>query len=322
MIKVGIIGGAGYTAGELLRLLVNHPDVEIVFVNSASNAGNRVADVHSGLVGDTELVFTDELPLTEIDCLFCCTAHGDTRKFIEAHTLPEELRIIDLSMDYRIESEEHDFVYGLPELNRKRIIRARHVANPGCFATAIQLGLLPLAKNLLLNKPIHITAITGSTGAGQKPSATSHFSWRNNNISVYKPFTHQHLPEIRQSLTQLQNSFAAELDFIPMRGDFTRGIFAAMYTDCPIDLDEIRRLYDEYYDDHSFTFVTDGELDLKQVVNTNKCLLHLEKHDDKLLVLSAIDNLLKGASGQAVHNMNLLFGLTEVAGLKLKPSAF
>lgn len=322
MIKVGIIGGAGYTAGELLRLLVNHPDVEIVFVNSASNAGNRVADVHSGLVGDTELVFTDELPLTEIDCLFCCTAHGDTRKFIETHTLPEELRIIDLSMDYRIESEEHDFVYGLPELNRKRIIRARHVANPGCFATAIQLGLLPLAKNLLLNKPIHITAITGSTGAGQKPSATSHFSWRNNNISVYKPFTHQHLPEIRQSLTQLQNSFAAELDFIPMRGDFTRGIFAAMYTDCPIDLDEIRRLYDEYYDDHSFTFVTDGELDLKQVVNTNKCLLHLEKHDDKLLVLSAIDNLLKGASGQAVHNMNLLFGLTEVAGLKLKPSAF
>ena len=322
MIKVGIIGGAGYTAGELLRLLVNHPDVEIVFVNSASNAGNRVADVHSGLLGDTELVFTDELPLTEIDCLFCCTAHGDTRKFIEAHTLPEELRIIDLSMDYRIESEEHDFVYGLPELNRKRIIRARHVANPGCFATAIQLGLLPLAKNLLLNKPIHITAITGSTGAGQKPSATSHFSWRNNNISVYKPFTHQHLPEIRQSLTQLQNSFAAELDFIPMRGDFTRGIFAAMYTDCSIDLDEIRRLYDEYYDDHSFTFVTDGELDLKQVVNTNKCLLHLEKHDDKLLVLSAIDNLLKGASGQAVHNMNLLFGLTEVAGLKLKPSAF
>ena len=322
MIKVGIIGGAGYTAGELLRLLVNHPDVEIVFVNSASNAGNRVADVHSGLVGDTELVFTDELPLTEIDCLFCCTAHGDTRKFIEAHTLPEELRIIDLSMDHRIESEEHDFVYGLPELNRKRIIRARHVANPGCFATAIQLGLLPLAKNLLLNKPIHITAITGSTGAGQKPSATSHFSWRNNNISVYKPFTHQHLPEIRQSLTQLQNSFAAELDFIPMRGDFTRGIFAAMYTDCSIDLDEIRRLYDEYYDDHSFTFVTDGELDLKQVVNTNKCLLHLEKHDDKLLVLSAIDNLLKGASGQAVHNMNLLFGLTEVAGLKLKPSAF
>ena len=322
MIKVGIIGGAGYTAGELLRLLVNHPDVEIVFVNSASNAGNRVADVHSGLLGDTELVFTDELPLPEIDCLFCCTAHGDTRKFIEAHTLPEELRIIDLSMDYRIESEEHDFVYGLPELNRKRIIRARHVANPGCFATAIQLGLLPLAKNLLLNKPIHITAITGSTGAGQKPSATSHFSWRNNNISVYKPFTHQHLPEIRQSLTQLQNSFAAELDFIPMRGDFTRGIFAAMYTDCSIDLDEIRRLYDEYYDDHSFTFVTDGELDLKQVVNTNKCLLHLEKHDDKLLVLSAIDNLLKGASGQAVHNMNLLFGLTEVAGLKLKPSAF
>ena len=207
MIKVGIIGGAGYTAGELLRLLLNHPDVEIVFVNSASNAGNRITDVHSGLYGETDLVFTDELPLDAIDCLFFCTAHGDTRKFMESHTLPEALRVVDLSMDYRIESEEHDFVYGLPELNRKRIIRARHIANPGCFATAIQLGLLPLAKNLLLNNPVHITAITGSTGAGQKPSATSHFSWRNNNLSVYKPFTHQHLPEIRQSLSRLQQSF-------------------------------------------------------------------------------------------------------------------
>lgn len=322
MIKVGIIGGAGYTAGELLRLLINHPDVEIVFVNSASNAGNRITDVHSGLFGETDLVFTDQLPLDEIDCLFFCTAHGDTRKFMESHTLPETLRVVDLSMDYRIESDEHDFVYGLPELNRKRIIRARHIANPGCFATAIQLGLLPLAKNLLLNNPVHITAITGSTGAGQKPSATSHFSWRNNNMSVYKPFTHQHLPEIRQSLSQLQHSFATDLNFIPVRGDFARGIFVSMYTDCPVALDEIRRLYDEYYDDHSFTFVTDANLDLKQVVNTNKCLIHLEKHGDKLLILTAIDNLLKGASGQAVHNMNLLFGLTEVAGLKLKPSAF
>lgn len=322
MIKVGIIGGAGYTAGELLRLLLNHPDVEIIFVNSASNAGNRITDVHSGLYGETDLVFTDELPLDAIDCLFFCTAHGDTRKFMESHTLPEALRVVDLSMDYRIESEEHDFVYGLPELNRKRIIRARHIANPGCFATAIQLGLLPLAKNLLLNNPVHITAITGSTGAGQKPSATSHFSWRNNNLSVYKPFTHQHLPEIRQSLSRLQQSFSTDLNFIPVRGDFARGIFASMYTDCPVELSVIRRLYEEYYDDHSFTFVTDANLDLKQVVNTNKCLIHLEKHGDKLLILTAIDNLLKGASGQAVHNMNLLFCLTEVAGLKLKPSAF
>lgn len=313
MIKVGIIGGAGYTAGELLRLLINHPDVEIIFVNSASNAGNRITDVHSGLYGETDLIFTDELPLSEIDCLFFCTAHGDTRKFLETHTLPEELRVVDLSMDFRIESEEHDFVYGLPELNRKRIIRARHVANPGCFATAIQLGLLPLAKNLLLNNPVHITAITGSTGAGQKLTSTSHFSWRNNNMSVYKPFTHQHLPEIRQSLSQLQHSFSTDLNFIPVRGDFARGIFVSMYTECSVELDEIRRLYEEYYDDHSFTFVTDANLDLKQVVNTNKCLLHLEKHGNKLLILSAIDNLLKGASGQAVHNMNLLFGLTEVA---------
>ena len=322
MIKVGIIGGAGYTAGELLRLLINHPDVEVVFVNSASNAGNRITDVHSGLYGETDLIFTDELPLSEIDCLFFCTAHGDTRKFLETHTLPDELRVVDLSMDFRIESDEHDFVYGLPELNRKRIIRARHIANPGCFATAIQLGLLPLAKNLLLNNPVHITAITGSTGAGQKPTSTSHFSWRNNNMSVYKPFTHQHLPEIRQSLSQLQHSFSADLNFIPVRGDFARGIFVSMYTECPVELEEIRRLYEEYYDDHSFTFVTDANLDLKQVVNTNKCLLHLEKHGNKLLILSAIDNLLKGASGQAVHNMNLMFNLEETVGLRLKPSAF
>ena len=287
MIKVGIIGGAGYTAGELLRLLINHPDVEVVFVNSASNAGNRITDVHSGLYGETDLIFTDELPLSEIDCLFFCTAHGDTRKFLETHTLPDELRVVDLSMDFRIESDEHDFVYGLPELNRKRIIRARHIANPGCFATAIQLGLLPLAKNLLLNNPVHITAITGSTGAGQKPTSTSHFSWRNNNMSVYKPFTHQHLPEIRQSLSQLQHSFSADLNFIPVRGDFARGIFVSMYTECPVELEEIRRLYEEYYDDHSFTFVTDANLDLKQVVNTNKCLLHLEKHGNKLLIQSA-----------------------------------
>lgn len=322
MIKVGIIGGAGYTAGELIRLLLNHPDAEIVFVNSSSNAGNKITDVHEGLYGETDLRFTSELPLGDIDVLFFCTAHGDTRKFMESHTVPEQVKIIDLSMDYRLESEEHDFVYGLPELNRRRICSARHVANPGCFATCIQLGLLPLAKHLMLNSELHVNAITGSTGAGVKPSATSHFSWRNDNISIYKPFTHQHLAEINQSLLQLQRSFNSPINFIPVRGNFSRGIFATMYLDCKVGLDEIRRIYEEYYDDHSFTFITDKNPDLKQVVNTNKCLLYLQKYENKLLIVSVIDNLLKGASGQAVHNMNLLFNLDETVGLHLKPSAF
>lgn len=322
MIKIGIIGGAGYTAGELIRLLLNHPDAEIVFVNSTSNAGNMITDVHSDLFGETDLRFTDRLPLESIDLLFFCTAHGDTRKFMESHTIPENLKIIDLSMDYRIENGEHDFVYGLPELNRRRICNSRHVANPGCFATCIQLAVLPLAKHLMLNSELHVSAITGSTGAGVKPSPTSHFSWRNDNISIYKPFTHQHLQEIRQSLHQLQNSFEGNISFIPMRGDFSRGIFATTYIDCKIELSEIRRIYEEYYDDHSFTFITDTNPSLKQVVNTNKCLLYLQKHENKLLIVSMIDNLLKGASGQAVHNMNLLFGLEETVGLHLKPSAF
>ena len=322
MIKVGIIGGAGYTAGELIRLLLNHPDAEIVFVNSSSNAGNKITDVHEGLYGETDLRFTSELPLGDIDVLFFCTAHGDTRKFMESHTVPEQVKIIDLSMDYRLESEEHDFVYGLPELNRRRICSAHHVANPGCFATCIQLGLLPLAKHLMLNSELHVNAITGSTGAGVKPSATSHFSWRNDNISIYKPFTHQHLAEINQSLLQLQRSFNSPINFIPVRGNFSRGIFATMYLDCKVGLDEIRRIYEEYYDDHSFTFITDKNPDLKQVVNTNKCLLYLQKYENKLLIVSVIDNLLKGASGQAVHNMNLLFNLEETVGLHLKPSAF
>lgn len=322
MIKVGIIGGAGYTAGELIRLLLNHPDAEIVFVNSSSNAGNKITDVHEGLYGETDLRFTSELPLGDVDVLFFCTAHGDTRKFMESHTVPEQVKIIDLSMDYRLESEEHDFVYGLPELNRRRICSARHVANPGCFATCIQLGLLPLAKHLMLNSELHVNAITGSTGAGVKPSATSHFSWRNDNISIYKPFTHQHLAEINQSLLQLQRSFNSPINFIPVRGNFSCGIFATMYLDCKVGLDEIRRIYEEYYDDHSFTFITDKNPDLKQVVNTNKCLLYLQKYENKLLIVSVIDNLLKGASGQAVHNMNLLFNLEETVGLHLKPSAF
>ena len=322
MIKVGIIGGAGYTAGELIRLLLNHPDAEITFVNSTSNAGNKITDVHSGLYGETDLIFTDELPLDQIDLLFFCTAHGDTKKFMESHTVPENVKIIDLSMDYRIESPEHDFVYGLPELNRLRICNAQHIANPGCFATCIQLAVLPLAKHLMLNSDLHVNAITGSTGAGVKPSSTSHFSWRNDNISIYKPFTHQHLVEIGQSLRQLQNSFNSMVNFIPVRGNFSRGIFATTYLDCKIGLDEIKRIYEEYYADHSFTFITDKNPDLKQVVNTNKCLIYLLKQEDKLLIVSMIDNLLKGASGQAVHNMNLLFGLEETVGLHLKPSAF
>lgn len=322
MIKIGIIGGAGYTAGELIRLLLNHPDAEIVFVNSSSNAGNRITDVHCDLFGETDLRFTDQLPLEDIDLLFFCTAHGNTRKFMESHTIPETLKIIDLSMDYRIASDEHDFVYGLPELNRRRICNSRHVANPGCFATCIQLAVLPLAKHLMLNSDLHVNAITGSTGAGVKPSPTSHFSWRNDNISIYKPFTHQHLAEIYQSLHQLQNSFVSNVNFIPMRGNFSRGIFATTYIDCKVELSEIQRIYEEYYDDHSFTFVTDKNPNLKQVVNTNKCLIYLQKYDNKLLIVSMIDNLLKGASGQAVHNMNLLFGLEETVGLHLKPSAF
>jgi len=322
MIRIGIIGGAGYTAGELIRLLINHPDAEIVFINSSSNAGNKITDVHSGLFGETNLRFTDELPFDSVDLLFLCSAHGDSKKFMESHTIPEHIKIIDLSTDYRIKSDEHEFIYGLPELNRRSICKSKYVANPGCFATCIQLGVLPLAKHLMLNSELHVNAITGSTGAGVKPSSTTHFSWRNDNISIYKPFTHQHLGEIDQSLRQLQNSFNSHINFIPVRGNFSRGIFATIYIDCKIELEEITRIYEEYYDDHSFTFITNKNPDMKQVVNTNKCLLHLEKHNDKLLIISMIDNLLKGASGQAVHNMNLLFGLEEKVGLHLKPSGF
>lgn len=322
MIKAGIIGGAGYTAGELIRLLLNHPDVELVWVNSNSNAGNPVSQVHQGLIGETDLVFTSETPFDQIDVVFFCTPHGESRKFMEANAIPEDLKIVDLSQDYRISDGEHDFIYGLPEVNRKYIIRGRHVANPGCFATAIQLALIPLAKNLLLNSDINITAITGSTGAGVKSSATSHYSWRNDNISVYKPFKHQHLAEIKQTLKSMQNSFNSEINLIPVRGCFSRGIFVATYLDCPVELSEIKKLYEDYYDDHNFTFISDKMPDLKDVVNTNKCILHLEKEGNKLLIISVIDNLLKGASGQAVHNMNLLFGLHERVGLQLKASAF
>lgn len=322
MIKIGIIGGAGYTAGELIRLLIYHPEAEIVFINSQSNAGRKITDVHGGLLGETDLKFTDQLPLDTIDVLFFCMGHGDTRRFLESHTLPEGLKVIDLSMDYRLKDESHDFVYGLPELNRRATCSAQHVANPGCFATAIQLALLPLAKHLMLNDDVMVTAITGSTGAGVKPQATSHFSWRDNNLSVYKAFQHQHVPEIKQSLKQLQQSFDHEIDFIPVRGDFPRGIFAMVTVKSKLEIEELYRIYTEYYEDDSFTHVVRENIDLKQVVNTNKCLLHLEKNGDKLLIISCIDNLLKGASGTAVHNMNLMFNLEEKVGLQLKPSAF
>ena len=322
MIKVGIIGGAGYTAGELIRLLLQHPEVEIKFIHSTSNAGNNITDVHGGLLGETDLVFTDEMPFEEIDLLFFCTAHGDTRKFMDSHALPDELKVIDLSMDYRIKSHEHDFIYGLPELNRRNTCKSRYVANPGCFATCIELGLLPLAKEHLLKGDVSVNAITGSTGAGVKPSATTHYSWRDNNISIYKPFGHQHVPEIMQSIRQLQPDFEGNIDFIPYRGCFPRGIFATLVVKCDLDIETLYKLYTAYYERDSFTHVVERPIDLKQVVNTNKCLIHLEKHGDKLLITSVIDNLLKGASGTAVHNMNLLFGLAETVGLQLKPSAF
>ncbi|MBR3015176.1 MAG: N-acetyl-gamma-glutamyl-phosphate reductase [Bacteroidaceae bacterium] len=322
MIKVGIIGGAGYTAGELIRLLINHPDVEIAFINSSSNAGNLVADIHEGLYGDTDLRFTDQLPLNQIDVLFFCTAHGDSKKFMESHEIPENLKIIDLSQDYRLKAEGNDFVYGLPEMNRRAICKAMHVANPGCFATAIQLAVLPLARNQVLSGPVSVNAITGSTGAGVKPSATSHFSWRDNNLSVYKVFQHQHLHEIKQSIHQLQPDYNGDIDFIPYRGGFPRGIFVTAVVRSKLPIEEITKMYQTYYDDDSFTHVVERNIDLKQVVNTNKCLVHLEKYEDKLVVISCIDNLLKGASGTAVHNMNLMFGLEETTGLRLKPSAF
>ena len=321
-IKVGVIGGAGYTAGELLRILIHHPAVEIVFVNSSSNAGNPVADVHSGLFGETDLVFTSALPLGDVDALFLCSAHGDSKKFMDNNEIPASVKIIDLSTDFRAKSANHDFVYGLPELNRSEIIAAKRIANPGCFATAIQLALLPLAAAGLLTDEVHVNAITGSTGAGVKPSETSHFSWRNNNISIYKPFGHQHLSEIGQSLRQLQAGFDQAINFIPVRGNFARGIYATVYTKCLLSLEEAQKLYNDFYKDAAFTFVSDKNPDMKQVVNTNKGLVYLEKHDDKLLIVSMIDNLLKGASGQAVQNMNLVFGLDEKTGLGLKSIGF
>jgi N-acetyl-gamma-glutamyl-phosphate reductase len=318
--KVGIIGGAGYTAGELLRLLINHPNVEIQFVHSQSNAGNPITDVHGGLIGETELRFSESYDLNSVELLFLCSAHGDSRKFLEANEVPVGLKIIDLAQDFRDESE--GFVYGLPEVNRERIVKTSKLANPGCFATALQLSLLPLAAAGSLKNEVHITALTGSTGAGVKPGSTTHFSWRNNNISVYKAFEHQHLKEIRRTLTSLQPDFDKDVNFVPVRGDFSRGIFASVYTECDLSIDEAKQLYKDYYKDAAFTFVSDKLPDLKQVVNTNKAVIGLERHGNKLLIVTIIDNLLKGASGQAVQNMNLMCGWDEQLGLHLKPSAF
>jgi N-acetyl-gamma-glutamyl-phosphate reductase len=321
-IKAGIIGGAGYTGGEMIRILINHPSVEIKFVHSNSNAGNLISSVHEDLFGDTDLRFTDELS-NDVDVLFLCVGHGNAKKFLEENQIDKSIKIIDLSQDFRLKANSgNSWVYGLPELNREKIKAASYIANPGCFATCIQLGLLPLAAKGLLKSEVHLNATTGSTGAGQGLSATSHFSWRNNNLSVYKAFDHQHLNEIGESLKQLDPTFDEVLNFIPQRGDFTRGILAAMYLESDLTAEEAQKIYQDYYESHVFTHVSKKNIDLKQVVNTNKALIHVEKHGTKLFIVSIVDNLLKGASGQAVQNMNLIFGLEEGTGLRLKASAF
>lgn len=320
MIKVGIMGGAGYTAGELIRLLVNHPGVELAFVHSSSQAGKAVCEVHEGLIGDTGLHFSPDFRLDGIDLLFLCGAHGGSSRFLAENPVPEGLGIIDLAQDFRDES--NGFVYGLPELYSDRISGAGRIANPGCFATAIQLALLPLALGGFLASPVQITAVTGSTGAGAMPSSTGHFSWRTGNLSTYKVFEHQHLAEIRRNLSAVSPRELPELNFVPVRGDFARGIFATLYTDCPLDDDALQELYHEFYRSAAFTFISPRQVDLKQVVNTNKCVLHVESKGGKAIVTAVIDNLLKGASGQAVQNMNIMSGLDESTGLRLKASAF
>ena len=321
-IKVGIIGAAGYTAGELIRILLNHSDVEIVFAQSTSNAGNPVSDVHDDLLGDTDMLFSETADLEAVDVVFLCQGHGKSRAWMEKNQLPGTLKVIDLSTDFRIMNSQHDFVYGLPELNREEIRSAKYIANPGCFATGIQLALLPLAAAGLLQSEVHVHAITGSTGAGQQATGTTHFSWRSSNLSAYKIFEHQHQTEILQSLKQLQPSFGYDFNFVPIRGNHTRGIFVSAYTDFQGSLKDAGELYAEYYNSHPFVALSAVNPSLKQVVNTNKAILYLEKHGSKLIIISCTDNLLKGASGQAVQNMNLMFGLDETMGLKLKGSAF
>ncbi|TDQ33288.1 N-acetyl-gamma-glutamyl-phosphate reductase [Zeaxanthinibacter enoshimensis] len=324
MIRAGIIGGSGYTGGELIRILLMHPDAEISFVYSTTRAGTKISDTHPDLLGVTDMRFTGTVD-SGVDVVFLCLGHGNSTAFLKANSFSEQTKVIDLSNDFRLAGDasldDRRFVYGLPELNREKIRNAGHIANPGCFATAIQLALLPLASKQKLGNDVHINAMTGSTGAGVATSATTHFSWRNNNISWYKPFTHQHMGEISESLQSLQDEIPP-IHFLPMRGNFTRGIFATAYTRYTDSLESAEALYREFYQDASFTHVSDQPLDLKQVVNTNQCHLHLHKHDDLLLVSSAIDNLLKGASGQAVQNMNLMFGVEEGSGLQLKSGVF
>ncbi len=325
MIEAGIIGGAGYTAGELIRILINHNKVNINFVFSTSNPNNSISSVHQDLVGETSLKFTNELN-HNVDVLFLCLGHGNSKAFLEKNQFSETTRIIDLSNDFRLVEnasfQGKNFIYGLPELNREVIKSSKYIANPGCFATAIQLSLLPLAKNDMILEEVHVNAVTGATGAGTSLSDTTHFTWRDNNFSYYKPFTHQHLGEINQSLGQLQSSIESDIYFMPNRGNFSRGIFATSYTHFKGELEDAINIYNEFYKDASFTFISAEELHLKQVVNTNKCLLHLHKHKNKLLITSIIDNLVKGASGQAVQNMNLMFGLDEKEGLQLKATYF
>ena len=326
-LKIGIVGGAGYTGGELIRLLINHPHAEISFIHSKSNSGNLVSHVHGDLAGETDLAFTADLD-DNIDVMFLCVGHGEAKKFLDENKIAGHIKIIDLSQDFRLKksasTNQRQFVYGLPELNKKEIAKAENIANPGCFATSIQLGLLPLAQEKLLNK-IYTTGITGSTGAGQGLSSSSHFSWRANNIQAYKTLNHQHVNEIMQSLGQLQpdlNNRDELLNFVPWRGDFTRGIFISSQLECDLSQVELDELYKTYYNDHPFVHISKDPIFLKQVVNNNKCIIQLEKVGSKLVVHSIIDNLLKGASGQAVQNMNIMFGLEETAGLKLKANAF
>ena len=325
MIQVGIIGGAGYTAGELIRLLLKHSKVRIDFVYSTSSAGKLISDVHQDLVGDTTLCFSDHIH-PNIDVLFLCLGHGNSKAFLEKHCFSDPTKIIDLSHDFRLNSQSNfmnkEFIYGLPELNKSQINKAKYIANPGCFATAIQLALLPLAANGWIQNSIHINAVTGTTGAGTSPTETTHFAWRDNNFSHYKAFEHQHLDEIKESLMSLQSEVDQELNFIPNRGNFSRGIFTTLYLELEKDLETVKSHYKSYYSDAPFSMVSENELHLKQVVNTNKCLIHLSKHNNKLLITSVIDNLLKGASGQAVQNMNLMFGIEETEGLQLKATYF
>lgn len=324
IVRAGIVGGAGYTGGEMIRLLINHPNVSISFIHSTSNADNAVSKIHADLFGETDLMFTNTVQ-HDIDVLFLCVGHGDAKKFLTDNTIPDQVRIIDLSQDFRLADKSvlgnKQFVYGLPELNKEQIKTASNIANPGCFATAIQLGLLPLAQAGVLGD-VYTTGITGSTGAGQGLSSTSHFSWRANNIQAYKSLQHQHINEIHQSLQQLQGNDGMQVNFVPWRGDFTRGIYVSSVVDCGLPLEAIKELYKDYYQQHTFTHVSETMIDLKQVVNTNKCLLHIEKQGSKIVIHSAIDNLLKGACGQAVQNMNLMFGFEVSAGLKLKANYF